>query len=107
METFENNYNRLKYSKPGIFSVSCVVSHTTIFGESNNVYESLVDILWKLRTGTFENQKLQQDFQNYSEECFDFHPITYDEESWADAKARRVELQRILKIYFHGNKGKE
>lgn len=98
MDTFENENNRFDYSYPGIFSVSCDVSHNFIFGESENVYNSLVEILWKLRTGTFENAELQKDFQRYSEECFRFTPLQYGEEL-VEKEVRLCELKKILKKY--------
>lgn len=99
METFDNSTNRFDYSYPGIFSVSCDVSHHVIFGESENVYESLVEILSKLRAGNFDNLELQQDFQLYSEEIFRFSPIRFGSE-FSDKNFRLLEFQKILKKHY-------
>lgn len=99
METFDNPRNRLDYSYRGIFSVRCDLSRNMIFGESLNAYASLVEILWKLRTGSFENLELQKDFQMYSEDSFRFTPIRFGEE-FADNDVRLREFQEILKEPF-------
>lgn len=99
MQTFDNLTNRFDYSHPGIFSVSCDLSRNVIFGESGNVYESLVEIIWKLRTGTFENSELQKDFQFYSEESFRFTPLRFGSE-FSDKNFRLLEFQKILKKHY-------
>lgn len=96
METFDNSFNRSNYSYPGIFSVRCDLSRNAVFGESLNVYDSLVEILWKLRTGSFENLELQKDFQLYSEDSFRFIPIRFGLE-FADNDFRLLDFQKILK----------
>lgn len=96
METFDCEMNRLYYSYPGVFSVRCGVSHKIIFGESENVYQSLVEILCKLRTGSYENSELQKDFQRYGEDSFRFSPLLYGPEL-INKHFRDVELKRIMK----------
>lgn len=98
MKTFDNPENYLSYSYPGIFAVECRITHNTLFGESDDVYQSLVEILGKLRIGRYENLALQQDFQDYSEDSFRFVPIRFSPEL-ADKEVRLVEFQKILKHY--------
>lgn len=76
------------------------MTHHYEFGHSENVYESLVEILRKLRTSSYENLQLQEDFQLYGEESFRFVPIRYGRQ-FMDEESRLVEFKRTLKKYKH------
>ena len=93
-ETFENDFNRVYYSYPG-YCVTCVITDNAFYGDSENVYQSLVEILYKLRDGIFENHQLQEDFQKYSEETFRCIPLEFREEL-ADSDKRKDLLQDLL-----------
>jgi len=94
MEFFESLSNQSRYSYPGLYCVSCVITQNSIFGESENVYESLFTIYCQLLEGVFEDQKLQKDFQLYGGESFRFDPVNYGEK-FRDPVFRRNMLQDL------------
>lgn len=74
MDFFNERINPIMYSCPGIYSIACEITDNIFFGESEDVYNSLFEILCKLRSGTFEDEVLQEDFYVYGESCFEFLP---------------------------------
>lgn len=96
METFDNESNEITYSYPGVYTVYCITTGYGIYGQSENVYESLVDILWKLRGGEFEDQRLQEEFVKCTERHFRFVPIDFGE-ALADPEARQAVFDKFCR----------
>jgi hypothetical protein len=94
MEFFTKLSNKSRYSRPGLYSVYCVITENGIFGESENMYDSLFTIYCQLLEGVFENRTVQNDFQVYGAECFRFDPVAWGEE-FNDPIFRQKKLQEL------------
>lgn len=58
-------YDITKYCQPGIFQVHCKATNSSLFGESENVFLTLVQIKDDLNNGSSKNIEMLKDFQIY------------------------------------------
>lgn len=94
MEFFESLSNESRYACPGLYSVYCVITQYGIYGESENMYESLFTIYCELLEGVFEDPQLQDDFRTYGVEGFRFDPVYYGDK-YNDPVFRRNKLEDL------------
>ena len=101
MDFFDCPFAKDNYCCPGVYSVYCVITQNGIYGESDNIYDSLFTIYYQLLEGSHENAALQKEFQVYGVDCFRFIPVYYGDK-YNDPAFRQEELDRLnqLNRYF-------
>ena len=70
----------------------CVITQYGIYGESENMYESLLNVYAQLLSGEFEDRQLQDDFRTYGVECFRFDPAEWGDK-FKDPAFRKKTLE--------------
>lgn len=98
MDFFEKKINKTLYSCPGIYEIYCVITQNGFFGESDNIYESLLEVYSELSEGRFENQELQEEFDVFGEDCFRFDPFCWDEK-YSDPFLRKKKVEELSSLY--------
>ena len=97
-------YNDLsRYCQPGIFRIDSKSTGCSLFGESGNVYLSMLKVKDKLSDASYDNPELLKDFQMYGLRNFEFIIVVCGPEWW-DAENRKKELNELqtswgLKLY--------
>lgn len=70
--------------KSGIYKIFCKISGKSYIGRSQNMQRRIKDHKWKLRSGIHENVVMQNEFNDYGEENFEFGVIEKISENQLD-----------------------
>nr|YP_635849.1 putative site-specific DNA endonuclease [Oltmannsiellopsis viridis]YP_635914.1 putative site-specific DNA endonuclease [Oltmannsiellopsis viridis]ABB81982.1 putative site-specific DNA endonuclease [Oltmannsiellopsis viridis]ABB82010.1 putative site-specific DNA endonuclease [Oltmannsiellopsis viridis] len=82
--------------QPGIYMVRCIVNDWRYYGESNNVSGRLSSHRCDLNRGNHGNRLLQNDFNKYGLENFQFTPLYMGEDNWSDKATRLAKETELI-----------
>lgn len=86
---------------PGVYIIRCQKNNKCYFGQSQNVSSRLSGHKSRLRRNVHELLDLQQDFQLYGEENFEFFAVSYFERGCPKEKRVYVEMQYVKQFQKH------
>jgi hypothetical protein len=83
---------------PGVYMVLCLENNKRYYGQSGNVSGRLSAHKSRLRAGTHEVKKLQDDFNTYGEVGFEFTPIWMKKDS-TPTQRLAIEAENIARFH--------
>jgi hypothetical protein len=86
------------YCQPGIFRIDSKSNGCTLFGESDNVFLSMLKIKDQLFDASYDNSALLNDFQTYGLRNFEFTIVVCGPE-WSDIDKRKNALQELKETW--------
>jgi predicted GIY-YIG superfamily endonuclease len=78
---------------PGVYMIRCLENDKRYYGQSNDVSRRLSERKFYLRKGLHEIKNMQADFKRYTEEKFEFLPISLSKDLTIE---KRKELENTL-----------
>lgn len=95
---FDRKYSRLSKSlknQPGIYMIHCIANDYRYYGETSNLNTRIASHKKGLRSNSYINVNLQNDYNLFGESCFEFI-ILFMGPDWVDKQARMETESQLI-----------